>query len=44
MRIIVEKRLFNDYSFSCALINEIDLDVPVFFLGGWGWVWGDMWQ
>ena len=28
---IVEKSLYNDYSFSCALINEINLDLPFFF-------------
>ena len=36
---IVEKSLYNDYSFSCALINEINLDLPFFFFflaGGGG--------
>ena len=40
---IVEKSLYNDYSFSCALINEINLDLPFFFFsrGGVGGV-GDV--
>ena len=46
---IVEKSLYNDYSFSCALIKEIDLDVPAFFFlfffgGGGGGKCGNKWD
>ena len=41
---IVEKSLYNDYSFSCALINEINLDLPFFFSRGGGGGRGNKWD